>query len=221
MPERWHPDDDVLLEVALGTVEGPVIEQVADHVSGCVRCHRRHRVLMDGVDLTVAAVPRSTPPPGFETRVLERLHEERAHTGRPSRSGRQMSRWLPVAAAGIIGLTAGVAAVRAFDSQPENPPSVASAQAAPLVADDGSEIGSITRSQGQDGAQLVVILSEGTPGATYTCRAVLDDGTVRDLARWEASGYADDVWIIDEPASGVRTVELVDEAGEVWAAAAL
>lgn len=209
-----HPSPDLLLELAVGTGDDTVRGQVSGHLERCPACRLAHRELLDGIDLTLPAAPRVAPPPGFETAVLGLLREAGAAQPAEPRS----RRWLATAAAVLLGvaLGAGGASLLGRTDPPEGP-ALTTERMAALVADDGSHVGAVVRAYDDDGRVLVVLVHAGTPGATLTCRAVLADGTIRDLAQWRLSG--EDVWVVDEPAPGTTAVELVDETGRVWAAA--
>ena len=82
-----HPDEDLLVELALGHAAPADRERAAAHLARCVACRRAYDELAGAVDLVLPAAPRVAPPPGFEARVLERLDPElpaALHWPRPS-----------------------------------------------------------------------------------------------------------------------------------------
>src|SRR5690606_37612790 len=138
MAERWHPDEDLVLDAVLGT--GDQRDDVVAHLASCTRCRGAHGALVDGVDLVLPAVPRSQPPTGFESRVLDQLAELRP-AGAPSRT-RLWPSALAAAAAGLLGVAVGAAGVGLLTDDPaEEPPAVVSAPAVPLVTADGTDVG--------------------------------------------------------------------------------
>lgn len=222
MTERWHPDEDALLEAALGTSRTDALEEVRDHLAGCARCRHAHGELVDAVDLTLPAVPRALPPSGFESRTLDRLTAAQAQAGHPAGTPRRTARWLPLAAATLLGVGVGAAGAWTLtDDPPPDPPTVVSAPAAPLVGTDGEDVGAVSRTHDDGGNRLVVIVHDDAPAGVYTCRVTLADGSRQDVAEWPVSGYDEVAWVLDEPSPGVRSVELVGESGDVWATADL
>lgn len=222
MTEHRHPDDDALVEAALGTSQVDAVDEVRDHLAGCVRCRRVHAELLDAIDLALPAVPRALPPSGFESTVLERLSAAQSPTARTAGGARRAARWLPLAAAALLGVAVGAAGVQVLTDQPApDPPAVVSARAVPLLGVDGADVGAVSRTHDDDGTRLVVVVHDDAPAGVYTCRVTLVDGTRQDVAEWPVSGYDEVAWVLDEPPPGVRSVELVGESGEVWAVADL
>lgn len=237
MTDDEHVSDDLLLTAALGTgPQGADEDRVARHLIRCPRCRATHAALVEAVDLTLAATPRVAPPPGFESRVLEALRAaaprppevprpEPAPPAGPARAGtasnrrrlrdRAPSRWLVAAAGIVVGVALGAGGVQLLTT-PEDLPVEATA----LMTDSGRTVGTVSGTDGLEGPQLVVALRRDPPGSTVVCRAVLADGSIRELARWPVGSYAGATWVIDHPAHA-RLVELTDESGTVWASAEL
>lgn len=219
MTDDEHLDDDLLLATALGG-GAPDAEsaRAAGHLASCTDCRAAHTALLEAVDLTLAATPHATPPPGFESRVLEALQSGTSQVQGPG--GRRVrdrlaSGWLLAAAGFLVGIALGAGGLQLLSDRDEPP-----VAAVALTTDSGRPVGTVSGTDGLDGPQLVIVLRGDPPGTTVVCRAVLADGSVRELARWPVGPYTDSTWVIDRPA-GARAVELTDEAGTVWAAADL
>jgi hypothetical protein len=218
------PDDDVLVELALGGTDRRAAERLAAHLEGCPACRRSYDDLAGAVELVLPAVPRTSPPPGFEARTLDRLAAARqgtsprtaARTGTP-RAGTSRRTVLLVGAATVLGAASG-AGVTAYLSS-EQPPSPWSA---PLVTADGASVGTVAHSYGERGHLLVVDVTSGPPGRTYTCRLRLTDGTSEDVAEWILADDRPNSWVVEvaDP-EAVTAVELVASGGAVWARATL
>jgi len=215
--ERWHPDDGLLLAAALGDPPDDALDGVLHHLAACTPCRRTHAALLTGADLALPAVPRTAPPAGFEARALERLREESDPRGGRAGRERRAPRWLLAAAAALLGVAVGVTGVRLLAEPPEQP--AVSAWAASLETADGEEVGRVARAAGPEGRRLVVVVEDEAPSSTVTCRLVLTDGSVHDVGRWSLD-YDVRTWVVDKVPE-TRAVELVDEAGEVWARALL
>lgn len=260
-----HPDDDLLLEVALGAVDPRIRHEVGTHLVGCARCRRAYDELAGSIERVLPAVPRIAPPPEFETAVLARLGGRRLD-GRRAASGpdgatatptaeastsegsasrgpasresaagelltealagadrgqvpgvrrRAAPRWLVSVAAGLAGLVGGALIADVL----RDPPAHTVSAGTPIVTGDGTRVGSIARTIADGEPALVVALEDGPVGASYTCRLVLTDGSVRDAGDWRLRADGVNSWVITDP--GVRTVELVAESGLVWSSVEL
>lgn len=222
-PLPSHPDEDLLLELALGHAVSPGRETATNHLALCAVCRGDYDELAGAVDLVLAAVPRLSPPPGFEARVLARLEAVRglppaAATDLPAPVGPRRRTVLWAVAAALAGAVAG-AGVTAYLDQEEEPDLT---WAAPLVTADGTRVGLVSRSFGQGGPVLVVEVSDGPVGRTYTCRLRLADGTAEDVATWSLAEDRPNSWVVPLPTgSEVTAVELVAEQGNVWSTAHL
>lgn len=233
MTESWHPDENLLLEVALGVAEDEDRHRAVAHLRTCMSCRRAHHELGDGIGLTLAAVPRAVPPSGFETRVLDvlggarsgRVDEApgdgapRGERRRPTRPGRRRA-WIAVAVAALAGVALGIGGTRiAGESTSPDPPPTVLDTATPLATADGDEVGEVSRARSESGPQLIIAVHDGPPRTAYTCRVTLEDGTTQDVGHWELSADDTNVWVVNHPSQGVRSVELIGDSGEVWATA--
>ena len=206
-----HLGEDELIALALGDV-GPGQAPALLHLNACQLCRSAFDDLSQTIDVLVRATPTVAPPAGFDGRVLERL-QVRA-------PGRRRSYRTPmlIAAAMLVGLILG-----AFGAGTvlDHTTTTASERGAALLTGAGSAVGTVEPSQ-SDGQQVVVLqVTKGRPGIRYTCRVLLDNGSVRVAGDWPmpASGRA--TWIVYGSASTIDRVELVTDADEVWATAEL
>lgn len=222
-----HPEEDLLIELALGQVPEPSLGEVTGHLAGCLACRRRYDALAGAVDLVLPAVPRVAPSAGFVTGVLDRIDAERASlattsapisttdvstsTARPSR--RQL---LWAVAAGVVGLAAGAGVAGSLVGDGEEP----SPWAAPLVAGDRT-VGSVSRSYAADGSMLVVDLSGAETEGEWTCVLRMSDGSTKDVGTWRLGPGSPRSWIVTDPGPQLEAVELVRADGTVWARAEL
>ena len=114
-----HPHPDLVLDLSLGHLAGPQRDALADHLSGCLACRAELDELSAAVESTLAAVPRTEPPPGFAASVLDRLdppvhaiaprgpEQGRPEQGRPERQRPRVPAWVGMAAAAVLGLGVG------------------------------------------------------------------------------------------------------------------
>ncbi|MEU6515982.1 hypothetical protein [Streptomyces sp. NPDC046978] len=92
---------------------------------------------------------------------------------------------------------------------------------APLVTASGTTVGTVEPSRAGKDRVVVMQITTGTPGAHYTCRLLLDDGSSRDAGSWwmPVSGQA--TWIAYTTAATVERVELTTDDGRIWSSAVL
>ena len=65
-----HPDEQLLLDLALGEVEGAQRDRLTGHLALCEPCRAEYCAIADSVDHALAAAPRVAPPAGFSRSVL-------------------------------------------------------------------------------------------------------------------------------------------------------
>lgn len=216
-----HPDEDLLVGLALGHADPAARQRATDHLALCGACRRSYDELAGAVEAVLPAVPRLSPPPGFEAAVLDRL--DAARGGRPEPGGAatpavRRRTVLLAAAAALTGAVAGAGATAYLRRDGDPVP----AWAAPLVTGDGTRVGLVARSYAEDGPALVVDVTGGPAGRSYLCRLRLADGTVRDVATWSLADDRPNSWVVAVPdGSEVAAVELVGGDDVVWASAQL
>jgi len=203
-----------LEELALGELAEPARTRLLAHVSECADCRGRLDAMSALADSLLTLAPQHEPPPGFESRVLDRwsaaAHAPQRHT----------SWWLAVAAAVLlVAVGAGAFAL----GRRRDEPSSAAAASGVVVRSDGSRLGAVTLVNGDHPYALVTIDHPSPNGTTVDCRLVLADGTKVTVGSW---GYADvvsGVWAVGVDAGLLAAVrmEVVDADGNVVATATL
>lgn len=208
--------EEQLEELAVGDLTEPERSRVLAHVSTCDACRRRLDELLAITDALLHLAPQHEPPPGFESRVLDRLIAPVA----PERLGRRRACWLAaVAAAVLVVVAAGVVgwAIRTPDR------GLDVARAGTIVAADGSTVGDIQLVRADRPYVLVTIDHPRPGGDEVTCELDLADGTTVVAGSW---GYADvrsGVWAAGIDATSLDAVgmRIVDASGVVLATALL
>lgn len=220
-----HPDPDLVLDLALGQLSAPERDEVLAHVADCTRCQNDLDGLTTALEASLVAVPRTDPPAGFATRVLQRLQDEApGPTGQaaaPVRTRRRPT-WIGIAAAAVLGLGAGVGLTAALTERPDQASSTdqqVASLGSPLRTTDGETVGFVVRSWSEGEPVLVVDVSGGEPGRAYLCRLGLHDGGTEDVGRWSLSADRPNSWVVPDP--GADTVELVSDSGATWSTATL
>lgn len=214
------PGDDELVELALGRSDRQTRERLADHLATCARCRRSYDDLAAAVELVLPAVPRIAPPPGFEGRTLARIAEARRVSPAPSEgrgSGVRRRTVLWAAAAAVLGAATGAGATAYLRrEEPTSPWST------PLLTADGTTVGTVAPSYGEAGTLLVIDVTAGTAGRTYTCRLRHADGSTRDVGEWSLAADRPNSWVVTVPdGAEVTAVDLVGASGAVWSTAVL
>lgn len=231
MTEPTHPAQDDLVALAIGHLDGDRGAEVTDHLAACAGCRRDYDSYAASIALVVPAAPRTAPPANFEVTVLDRIRARQQRDGsrgtgaRPVAAGgvQRRQRVLLVAAAVVLGLVlgagAGAIAWRPGD-EGERAPTATAAGQVPLATADGEGVGHVWRSYSADGPVLVLEVTDGPAGQSYTCRLVRADGSTEDVAHWELSDQRPNSWVID-PGGEVSQVQLIGEDGRIWSTAEL
>jgi Putative zinc-finger len=158
-----------LPEFSLGVIDGAERADVLVHLAQCSACRSVATEYGATADALSELTGESEPPQGFESRVLDRLHNERL--ARPRRGGWKA---LAVAAALVAAIVvASVAAVRLVDaSSSSHKPSLEAAQ---VIGGGGMHAGKAFLTDGSD-PYLFVALNYGMPTGTYGIMTVAADG---------------------------------------------
>ncbi len=174
-----RPDCDEVLELApelaLGVAVGEERARALRHLARCPRCRRHLDELSDVADELLHLVPPQEPPPGFESRVIERIRAERS--AGPKKEG-LLRRWrgtlvLAPAAAALAAVIAGVGVYRGTAGDRElgalyrQTLEVANGQAfgaLPLHGRDGRRAGHVFGYEGRPSWLFIVVSRPGGAG---------------------------------------------------------
>jgi hypothetical protein len=208
--------DGELVDLALGLVDGPDRARMATHLLGCSACREEYDDIVGTLREVLAATPEVEPPLGFDARVLSRVLPQ---AGDPApRPAWRRHLWSAAAAAvAIPGLLLVGRALAGSGSEPDR-----SGEIAELAAPDGDLVGTVSISDLDGRATMVVAVIDAPPGARYLCRTTLQDGTVVESGPWTPSDGRG-AWVVPLPdgaADDVADVELVVTATDrTWSAA--
>lgn len=222
-PER-HPDEDELIALALDTLPGEPADLLR-HLAGCPACRSTYDDISASVDAVLPAAPAAAAPPGFDARVLDRL-ELRVPSAQgagphPSGARRSYRIRLLVAAAAAAGICLGAAGAVLLDHESAPVQVATSDHGALLVTRSGATVGIVEPSRYGDDRVMVMQITDGRPGAHYTCRFLLKDGSTRAAGQWWMPSSGQATWIAYGAADTVDRVELVTDDGRVWSSAEL
>ena len=233
----WHPDEDLLLDLALSDLDQQQRDALTGHLALCDPCRADFAAITDSVDHVLAAAPRVAPPAGFSRSVLAAMgmpgHDsptpiEEQTLGRvvdlPGTVRQRGQRWprlLVAAVAASVALLLGVAGGVALTTARQAPAAQVAADGPALVTRDGGRVGTVldTRYDGQP--VLAVTLTAGRVGVRYDCQLVLADGSRQSAGSWVLRQPSGTTWLLDRPDAKVTGLELVTETGTTWATATL
>ena len=205
-----HPDDDALVELALGAATSP--DAVSAHLRDCAECRAAYDDVTSDLEVALAAAPAIEAPTGFESRVLGRLTS--APTPLPRRRARRLA---TLAVAAAVGLVVGVAGLLGLQAVLDEPPP---ADAIALRTDDGQVVGRVLPSWVDDKEVLVLRIVDGPPGMHYVCRLRLDDDSTTPAGDWVVPDSGTATWITPSDPDAA-SIELVTDTGKVWSSASL
>ena len=215
-----HPDPDQLTALALADLSFQEQEHLTAHLVGCVACRADYAEISDGLQQALATAPAIAPPAGFSGRVLEAMSPSPLRAAPP----RLRSLWLPVAAAVLLGLLAGMGATFAVINS-WNQPAATTASHSPvagqLLTSSGQAVGSAGLATLDGRSYLLLNVTTGKPGATYECILVGSDGGRTSGGIWTltdeyGSGRASGSWLVPIAGDPPAGVELVTPSGKVW-----
>jgi hypothetical protein len=197
---------DMAAELALGVLTGRERAEAIAHLDGCEACRENVRQLTVTGEELLGLLPAVEPPPGFETRVMDRLglaaprpglvtRLRRAgrigQVGRARRAVGRTRRMLMVAAAGLAvvvsalggwGLRVATAPLAGY------PPASSPLSTVSLVSASHEPVGEIFLYRGNP-RWLYMSVDMGSEGTgTVTCEFVGRDGNVVPLGKFRLHG---------------------------------
>lgn len=175
--------DEHVDEMALGQLDEPLRNALLAHAAACPACHSLLESLSTVADRLLLAAPQIEPPAGFENRTLARL--EIPSVG-PARSS--FAKLVAAAAVVLLVAAGGLVAARLADD--------ATADAAPIVAVNGMQIGS-AQLIAEPVAHVVVVIDTPRPSPGFrTCELRSPDGSWEEVGRWDSEDIASGVWAV-------------------------
>ncbi|MGY6019069.1 hypothetical protein [Streptomyces spinosirectus] len=220
LDEDRHPDEDELTALALGTLPGGPAELLR-HLTACDTCRASYDDLSAAVDAVLPAAPAVAAPPGFDSRVLDRLELRRPSPARLPSPARRHRTLLLVAAAAAAGLCLGTVGSILLHHESAQVQVAPSEHGAALVTGSGARVGTVEPSRAGNERVVVMQVTAGSPGTHYTCRLRLKDGSTRDAGQWWMPSSGRATWIAYGSAASIHRVDLVTDDGHVWSSAVL
>jgi hypothetical protein len=206
--------DDQLEALALGQVPEPARARLHAHVAVCTSCRGRFDEMLGLTDMLLALAPRHEPPPGFESRVLDRLSMPE-----PSRS-RRPAVLLSIAAAVLI-LVAAFAAV-AMDRRSRDE-GISVARSGIIVGAGGARVGDIQLVRGAQPYVLIAIDHPKPGSGPVSCQLQLPDGRSVIVGSWSYDDVRGGIWAagLDDSSLAAVAMQIVDSDGTLLATASL
>jgi hypothetical protein len=198
-------------ELAVGAVAEPRRSALLAHAATCASCGERLRDLADLADRLLLLAPSAEPPPGFESRVLQRL----AATGGSWTDHRRRFLLLVAAAALVLGVFAGTV-VEQVRGRPSGPADVATAD---IVSGEGAVVGEVRLVTDPEPHVLVSIAQPRPSPGRRGCELVLADGSRVRVGSWAYDDVEHGVWAagIDGELLEAVAMRVVDDDGRVIA----
>ena len=189
---------DVAAELALGALTGRERAEALEHLDRCAACQEHVRQLTVTGQELLWLLPPEEPPPGFETRVLERLgiaaprprpSGRRRRLGRGRGDGRPGVSRRALAAAAVVVAVA-VSALGGWKlGAAGSSPAGSSLSSAALLSANRQTVGSIFF-YGADRQALFVSVDLPSGTGTVICQLVSQDGNVVTLGSFSLdTGY--------------------------------
>jgi drug/metabolite transporter (DMT)-like permease len=217
---------DMAAELALGVLTGRERAEAIAHLDRCEACRENVRQLTVTGEELLGLLPASEPPPGFETRVMERLGLAAPRPGvigRIRRFGRvRQAGWtrrtLAVAAIVLTFVVAGLGGwgLRSVTASPAR----SLLSSAPLVSAGHQTVGEVFFYNGNPQWLYMSVGMDAAGTGTVTCQLKSRDGRVVTVGSFRLTGgYGS--WVSPAPVGQgpFTSVRLVSADGGVLATA--
>jgi len=226
---------DVAAELALGVLTGRERADALAHLDHCDACREHVRQLTITGEELLSLLPSSEPPPGFETRVMDRLgraatapvpvrdnrakRRGRAGTTRPFGMISSGSRRILAAAAVVVALVAAALGGWGLHGATTTASPKPGLSSAALLSADHENFGEVYVYNG-DPRWMYMSVDMESGNETVICQLISSDGRVTTVGSFRlANGYGSwgsPSWIGDGNPVGAR---LVTPGGTVLASA--
>ena len=218
-PELCAEFEEHMETLAIGELAEPEASRLLAHAASCASCQAHLDAVSGLVDSLLQLTPSVEPPPGFESRVFERLH---VGVRAPS------SRWrsFAVVAACIAALLGGIAlgnTVLGGADDSANASAGTVTRAGTIAAVDGSSLGSAQLVSGAHPFVLVTIDNPKDSNREVWCELRLASGESVTVGSWSYDDVAGMVWAVGIDPALLDAVEMriVAADGSVLATAVL
>jgi anti-sigma-K factor RskA len=230
---------DVAAELALGVLTGRERADALAHLERCDACREHVRQLTTTGEELLGLLPSSEPPPGFETRVMDRLGLEapapalaprpvhrrrerrrgRAGTTRPFGMISSGSRRLLAAAAVVVAVAAAALGGWGLHGATTTAASKPGLSTAALLSADHENVGEVFVYNG-DPRWMYMSVDMDSGNRTVICQLISSDGRVTNVGSFQVTnGYGSwgsPTWVGDGNPVGAR---LITPGGTVLASA--
>lgn len=216
---------DVAAELALGVLTGRERADALAHLDHCEACREHVRQLATTGEELLGLLPSSEPPPGFETRVMERLglagagpglvrdlrekRLRRAGTARPSGTVNRGTRRILAAAAVVVAVAVGALGGWGLRGGASPSPKPALSTVA-LVSGDHENVGQVFVYNG-DPRWMYMSVDVDSGNETVICQLIGSDGRVTNVGSFRLNGgygsWGSPSWVGDGAPVGARLVK--------------
>jgi anti-sigma-K factor RskA len=226
---------DVAAELALGVLTGRERADALAHLDHCDACREHVRQLTATGEELLGLLPSSEPPPGFETRVMERLGltgaglpqvrdlEEKRRgrwgTARPFGMINNGTRRMLAAAAVVVALVAAALGGWGLHGATTTASPKPGLSTAALLSADHENVGEVFVYNG-DPRWMYMSIDMESGNRTVICQLISSDGRVTNVGSFQVTGgygsWGSPTWVGDGNPVGAR---LVTPGGTVLASA--
>jgi anti-sigma-K factor RskA len=217
---------DVAAELALGVLTGRERADALAHLDHCDACREHVQQLTATGEELLSLLPSSEPPPGFETRVMERLgltgagprqvrdlREKRRHrteTERPFGTINRGTRRILAAAAVVVAVVAAALGGWGLHGTAATSASKPGLSSVALLSADHENVGEVFVYNGDPRwLYMSVDLDSGT--GTVLCQLVSSDGRVTTVGSFRLNGgygsWGSPAWVGDGTPVGARLIK--------------
>jgi len=217
----------MLDELALDVLPGDRRTPLLHHLEECPACRQLLDELSETADALLLAGPVTTPPVGFQDRVLDRVRAPRA-AARPASGWRSAAtrrqvrlRVFAAAAAAVVLLVLGGVAGAQFGRSGSEEAGGPEFRTVQLVSATCSDIGDVSTYLGPP-AWIFMRLDGALPNGVYQCVIDTDAGRTVPIGKlWATNGHGAWGERVDVDPGRVETARMLDSSGKTVATAAL
>jgi hypothetical protein len=216
---------DVAAELALGVLTGRERAEALAHLDHCEACREHVRQLTTTGEELLSLLPSSEPPPGFETRVMDRLglaqtspvevsdirekRQAKAGTKRPFGKINSGTRRILAAAAAVVAVALAALGGWGLHGAPTTASPKPALSSATLLTADRENVGEIFVYNG-DPRWMYMSVDMESGNETVICQLISSDGRVTTVGSFRVSnGYGSwgsPAWVGDGTPVGARLV---------------
>jgi hypothetical protein len=213
--------EEQLEELVVGDLAEPARGRALAHAASCRECRGQLDALLALADNLLMLAPQHEPPPGFESRVLERMGVRPGQPNQRPHGRGHVRRWWLEAAAALVLIAVAVGAVALL--RRDDGTAGTTVRTGVIVTQAGATAGAVKLIDSDHPYALITIDRPQQRGGEVYCELQLSDGRIVRVGSWGYDDVKSKVWAvgIDSELLHAVTMRIVDDDGAVLATAAL